>query len=99
MFDGDAGFVADRLEPHLHFGCLTWCEACLSPTESEADTRFPNGNSPDFEDFAVRARLSELAAETRFEGNHTGRMRCESEQCIRPPPNPDLAYERFECPF
>jgi hypothetical protein len=99
MFDGNAGFVADRLEPHLDFGRLTRREACLSPCETEAETGFPDGNSPDFEDFAFRARLSEPAAETRFEGNHTGRMRCESEECIRPPPDPDLAYEHFECPL
>ena len=88
MFDGNAGFVPDRLEPHLDFGRLTRRETCLSPCEGEAETGFPDGNSPDLEDFAVRARLSEPAAKTRFEGNHTDRVRCESEQCIRPPPRP-----------
>jgi hypothetical protein len=99
MFDGNAGFVAERLETDLDLGRLTRREACLTPCESEADTGFPDGNSPGLEDFAVRACLGEPAVETRFEGNHTGRMRCESEQCIRPPPNLDLAYEHFECPL
>ena len=99
MFDGNASFVADRLEPHLDFGRLTRREACLTPCESKAHAGFPDGNSPDLEDFAIRARLSEPAVQTRFEGNHTGRRRSESEECIRPPPNPDLAYEHFECPL
>jgi len=79
MFDGNAGFVADRFETHLDIGLLTRREACLSPCESEADTGFPDGNSPDLEHFAVRARLSKPAAETRFQGYHTGRVRCEPE--------------------
>jgi hypothetical protein len=87
VFDGNAGFVADRLELHLYFGRLTRRKSCLSPCEGEANTGFPDSNSPDLEDFALRARLSEPGAETRFEGNHTGRARCESGQRSRAPPN------------
>jgi len=79
MFGGDPGLRIDRLEPHLDLGDLLGRERCLAPGEGKTETRFPSDDATDLEGLAVPARLGETPAETRLEGERSGRTQGEVE--------------------
>ena len=96
MDNRDPRFCADRLEDDLDLGLLTRPKGRLTPTEDKPFARLPHPNAADLEDRSVRQCLGEASAFMGFEGKRAGRARCKPEQCVRRPPQRDVARENLE---